>query len=176
MLGPETSQTRKATAGTRAQGLRPWPCRKRAPYRHSEATWNEGFGKETKPPKTKANASRTIGAEALPEPRGIWPQRSRPDTAWATLFFELPETSSQAAAAAHPGSQTVSRPAVPQLSRNPALKGQQLQAPNIYAARSARHAGASRATKTDVWSWGPAELHVERRLERRQDDVQVQGL
>ena len=27
-----------------------------------------------------------------------------------------------------------------------------------------------------VWSWGPAELHVERRLERRQDDVQVQGL
>ena len=47
------------------------------------------------------------------------------------IFFELAETSSQAAAAAHPGCQTVSRPAVPQLSRNPALKGQQVQAPNM---------------------------------------------
>ena len=27
-----------------------------------------------------------------------------------------------------------------------------------------------------AWSWGPAELHVERRLERRQNDVQAQGL
>ena len=109
MLGPETSQARKAAAGTRTHGL---PHAERVLYQLSQVDPDHAVkGPHTdtqKPPKTKALAKKRSRLKRRPpEPRGTWPQRSRPDTAWAILFFELPETSSQAAAAAHPGCQTV---------------------------------------------------------------------